>query len=297
MKRGIPRRILTTVLAIILVSGVFVERSGAGWIDSPLKGKKGWYGYEVEKENKEKPEKAEKKPEKVVEAGEPAEKKPVKWPTAEELYRLKPSEIRKYIERASEEAIANPTEENVARWIRYVHVAQVKASEFAGAWAWVMQQNPDLYRTAAFYPSVAAGKQAFWRTVWREIKRVLDEEKDEYAILFFHGLEGYFDEAMERIIGAFLENHPGWRVERIDIRRVPVLAERLNITYTPQLWLLKRGAEKPVPLAAGPVSVTALEKKLYHTILVLEGKKPFQHAPYYPFKRPEIARVGGGGKK
>ncbi len=290
-------RILATVLVVILISGAFVEKSGAGWVDSPLKGKRGWYGYEIEKENEEKPEKAEKKPQKVAEAEGSAEKKPFRWPTAEELYRLKPSEIRKYIEKASEEAIANPTEENVARWIRYVQVAQVKASEFAGAWAWVMQQNPDLYRTAALYPSVAAGKQAFWRTVWKEIRGVLDEEKDRYAILFFHGLEDYFDEAMGRIIRAFLENHPGWRVERIDVRKVPVIAERLNITYTPQIWLLKRGAERPVPLAAGPVSVTALEKKLYHTILVLEGKKPFQHAPYYPFRRPEIARVGGGGKR
>ena len=284
--------LFSLVLALCVLS-LQVVGTNAGWIDSPERGKVGWYGYEVEKTEKE-PEKAEKKAEKISKGEKIESKRPVRWPTAEELYHMKPSQAREYIKKASEEAIANPTEENVSRWVQYVHVAQVKASEFAGAWSWVMQQNPDLYRTAALYPSVPLGGKAFWRTVWQDIQKLLKKKKDEYAILFFYGLEDAFDEAMKKILKSFHEVHPEWIVKEINIRKHPSIAETLKISYTPQLWLLRRGEEKPYPLAAGPVSVTHLEKKIYHTILVLEGKKPPKHAPYYPFNKPEIVRNSGG---
>ncbi len=256
----------------------------AGWTDDPLRGRKGWYGYEpikeevkVKEEMKPVIKQVERKPEKI-------EQKETRWPTPEELYRMKPSQINKYIKQASEEAIANPTEDNLKRWIEYMHIVEVKASEFAGAWAWVMQQNPDIYRTAALYPAIPKGNEAFWQKVWHSVKRELNEKRNDYALLFFTGIEPEFDKIMRKVLSKFKESYPGWRLEEIDIKRNLSLAKKLKITYTPQVWLLSKEKGRPFPIAAGPIALTRLEKKIYQTILVLEGKKQHKEYPYFVFK-------------
>jgi len=281
--------LLTTLFLLTLpASGI----RASSWIDSPERGHVGWYGYKKEKESEEK--EAEEK--KIVEEAQKSAGRPY-WPTPGELYRMKPSEIKKFIDEASEVAIAEPTEENVRRWIEYLHVAEVKASEFAGAWAWVMQQSPDVYRSAALYPVVSAGNSAMWKKVWSDIGKILDTKHEEYALLLFTGLGGPYDEAMLRIMTAFSKRHPEWRVEKVDLKENPQIGPNLGINYTPQVWLLSRSKNKPFPLAAGPVAVSRLEKKIYHTIMVLEGKKPPKAAPYYDFNRPDWISVGQRSEK
>lgn len=254
----------------------------AEWkIDDPHRGHVGWYGYEVKEKEKKKEKKKEHKKEKslsiVVEKKE-------KWPSAEELYHMKPSQIKKWVNKASEEAIGNPTEENVKRWIEYMNVVERKASEFAGMWAWVIQTNPDLYKEAALYPSVEPGNRALWKRIWRSIGEVLKTRSNDYALLFFYRNNDPYSESMDFILKSFKENHPEWQIKKIDVNQYPYLAEKFNITYVPQIWLLPRKTRKAIPLTAGPVSVLVLEKKIYHTIMVVEGKLPPQLMPYYPWK-------------
>jgi len=277
-------------LGIFLAVVFGADLRAASWVDAPDRGRVGWYGYQKEKE----PEGEKSEKEKVVETAERTEEegRRSRWPTPDELYRMKPSEIKKFIDEASEVAIADPTEENVRRWIEYLHVAEVKASEFAGAWAWVMQQSPDIYRSAALYPVVPAGNSAMWKKVWSDVENTLRTKHGDYAILLFVGLGGPYDEAMIRIMKTFSSRHPEWRVERVDLRENPQIGSKLGINYTPQVWLLSRQKQKPFPLAAGPVAVSRLEKKIYHTIQVLEGKKPPRAAPYYDFNRPGPVSVG-----
>ena len=248
--------------------------ASADWITSPSRGHKGWYGYEVVKKKK----KEKKKKKKVTER----KKALISWPTPSELYRMKVSEIRKWIEKASDAAISNPTEKNIKRWIEYMKVADRKATEFAGMWAWVMQNNPDLYRESALYPSVNPGVRAYWRLVWENIENTLREKAESYALIFFYRTDDPFSKAQGNILDLFTEENPGWIVKRVEVS--PEIAKRFNITYTPQIWLLSKKLQKPIPLAAGVISVNGLEKRIYHTILVLEGKMPPQLAPYEPFK-------------
>ena len=258
-------------LTVLLL--LFTCTARADWLTSPERGKRGWYGYEVRKEEKKKKVKEKKKEEK---------KKAFQWPSPDELYHMKVAEIRKWIGKAADEAISRPTEENIKRWILYMKVADRKATEFAGMWAWVMQKNPDLYREAALYPAVRPGSRAFWKKVWRDVKEKLRKEAHDYALLFFFHPDDPFSEAQSEILKLFREENPDWTVKNIKV--TPELAERFGINYTPQIWLLPRKTGKPVPLAAGVISVNRLEKKIYHTILVLEGKLPPQLAPYQPFK-------------
>ena len=258
---------LITLLLLLTTCTVLAD-----WITSPRRGHRGWYGYEVKKQEEKKVQQKKKQKKK--------QPLPASWPTTDELYHMKVSEIRKWINRAADEAISNPTEQNVKRWIEYMRVADRKATEFSGMWAWVMQNNPDLYREAALYPSVNPGSRAYWKLVWQNVKAVLAEHSTKYALLFFHS-DDPFSEAQKQILEEFRRENPAWKVKNIYV--TPLIAEKFRIDYTPQIWLLPRNG-KPVPIAAGVISVNALEKRIYHTILVLEGHMPPQLAPYQPFK-------------
>jgi len=271
MKQKMLRRLcLSLVLLIAVLSSICFP----DWISSPERGHRGWYGYEAKKK---KPEQKKKK--KQTKESKPAPQ--ITWPTPDELAHMKVEQIRKWINRASDEAISNPTEANIKRWIEYMKVADRKATEFAGMWAWVMQNNPDLYKESALYPSVAPGSRAYWKLVWKNIEDTLKEKAKDYALLFFHS-DDPFSKAQKDILDLFAQQHPDWNIKNVEV--TPSIAQKFGIKYTPQIWLLPRKTQKPIPLAAGVVSVSKLEKKIYHTILVLEGKLPPQLAPYQPFK-------------
>ena len=260
------------MIAVILALIIIVSPVHAEWINSSKKGHVGWYGYEVKKQSRKKKKTAGK-----------VQKKPavLSWPSPDKLYHMKVSEIRKWIDKAADQAISHPTEQNIKRWIEYMKVADRKATEFSGMWAWVMQNNPNLYREAALYPSVNPGSRAYWKAVWQSVKNALAEKGSQYALLFFHSSDP-FSKAQKQILDEFTKENPGWSIKEIAL--TPPVAQKFNIQYAPQIWLLPKTTKKPIPLAAGVISLNRLEKRIYHTILVLEGHMPPQLAPYQPFK-------------
>ena len=92
-------RLLKGFLLSVLFVFLMLSAARSEWLTSPTKGRRGWYGYEpLKKEKKEKKRSEEKKKKKKVSVS-------VSWPTPDELYRMKVSEIRKWIEKASDEAL------------------------------------------------------------------------------------------------------------------------------------------------------------------------------------------------
>jgi len=216
-----------------------------------------------------------------------------KWPTPQELYVMYPEEIQKWIDKAEREAIRHPTEENVYRWITYIQVAERKASEFAGMWAWVMQTHPDLYKPVAFNPVVLPGRVALTKEIKKQVITLLNAKAEDYALLVFVD-DSELSKAQKQILEFFQEKYPSWRLELIDINERPKVAERLNISYAPQIWILSKKG-KVVPLTAGPTALSQLEYRIFNTILVLEGVKPKEYSPFTQYILTQKNKVKKGG--
>jgi len=279
---------LATTLAILgagLALALPAPSPRADWLSSPKRGHVGWYGYEPPHKEDKKKKQAKKppriSPEQTKQTAAPPA--PPEWPDPDALYHMKTADISKWLDKASDEAVSKPTEENVKRWVEYMRVTDRKATEFSGMWAWVMQNNPSLYREAALYPTVGPGNRAFWNSVWQEVYAIMSEKKDDYALLFFTGPDR-FSSAMAFILESFRQDHPGWQVREISVDEQPGIARKLGITYVPQVWLLPKKTQKPIPVTAGPVSVADLERRIYHTVLVLENKLPPNYAPFHPWQ-------------
>jgi len=272
--------LIRVYIVLLVVIGLWVVNGKADWIDDRNAGKVGWYGYEPLKKEKEKKKSKAEKEKKLVKQKQKEQKmeEKEKWPTPQELYTMYPEEIQKWIEKAGREAIRYPTEENVYRWFTYVQVAERKASEFAGMWFWVLQTHPELYKEAAFRSHVLTSRAALARTIKKEREKTIRSLADKYALLVFLD-DSEFSDVQREALKFFENKYPSWRVEKINILERPFLAKRLNVTYAPQIWILSKKG-KAVPISAGPVAFTQLEYRVFNTLLVLEGKKPKQFAPF-----------------
>ncbi len=270
-------------LAIIFFVFTVAPVARGDWISDPHAGSVGWYGYEkYEKQAKRKNEKKrtvkKKKARRVL----------VKWPSPEELARMYPDEIQKWIRKAEAEAIREPSEANVKRWLEYVTVAQRKATQFAGMWAWVVQTNPEFAVEAAGSGLNEPARVALARERLLLRRRVVDEACNRYALLVFLD-DSDLSLAQKKIMDLFMDDHECWDVRFFLYGRDNDIFRSLGVSFAPQVWLLSRRLQKAVPLAVGPTAEDMLEERIAETVMVLEGKKPPTAPGFWPVIRRQIS--------
>ncbi len=247
----------------------------SSWIDDPNRGKVGWYGYEPLK----KPEKKKKKqipavPKRIskVPEEEKTREEKIKWPTPEELYHMNASQIRKWLDKATDVAIGNPTEENVERWAVYKYIAERKAVEFTSMWKWVLRKHPELYITRAHFFLIPQAMGAFEKQKSKLIRDTINSiSPDDFALLLFLKHDDEVSNALKYVIGIVKRRHPNLQVVYYYWPEDRRYFEKAGVSYVPQLWLLSR-KKGLFPVYAGVRGVEDTEEILANTIQIATGK-------------------------
>ena len=234
-----------------------------GWYEDPS-AEHGFYWYaqeekkDVEKTHKETTETPDILP----------SVKPKSWPSYDAAWDMTPRELGNWIDRATQQAVRSPSEENVLRWAQYMDVARRKAMQFTNTWAWVMQKNPQFGNFTS--PVSVPGRRAYRRALSQEMNRILAEMKGEFALLLFVD-NGPFSKEAKQIAGLFMKD-TGWPVKIIDMTKTPQVARVLGVKNTPQILLAGRHYPDPVPVAAGLVSVRQLKLRVVRALRIITGK-------------------------
>jgi conjugal transfer pilus assembly protein TraF len=206
---------------------------------------------------------------------------PPHWPKPEEAWNLAPKELGNWLDLATQEAVRTPSEENVLRWVQYMDIARRKAMQFSSTWAWVMQKNPQ-YANASF-PMTVPGRRAYNRARFHEVRKVLHENSKRFALLLFID-NGPFTSEAKRLAGMFMQD-ARWPVKIVDITKTPEIAALLGVRFTPQMWIIEKDNPKPVPVAAGLVSMKQLEMRVYRAVRIITGESEPQEYGVHEFER------------
>jgi conjugal transfer pilus assembly protein TraF len=142
----------------------------------------GWWWYERDAPH------GEKKDQKEIGKGS-FEKQEKAYPSLseykeEQLFDMDPEEFRKILDGFRAKAIRWPTEPNVTDYYRVSEIARKKSLAFTNTSEYVWQIHPEL-STVADYPTNVPGMQAKYGMEREESKRVLRENRDDFALVMF----------------------------------------------------------------------------------------------------------------
>lgn len=248
---------------ICLLIGMFCQYSQGAWYDDQVnKGHKGWYGYEKYQEPEE--EKEKETPEQIKET------KNIQWPTIEEFKNMYPKEMGEWFDKASEEAIKTPSEENILRWSNYRRVILEKSTEFASAVQVVALKHPETMTPSAGIKFSGPGKKAVLQARRKEIDNYLLNEKENYALILFISEKAPLSEPAVKVAQSFAQQY-GWQLKIFDANQSKTLAEAMGVKIVPTAVLLGKGMGF-VPVMVGWSSLSDLKQNVFKFAKILKGE-------------------------
>lgn len=276
-----------TILAGIIISSPlsmadFNPNSGHGYW---------WYERDAEQEEQSQEESPEAEPEPKKEVEPEAKPKQKQYPslseyTYDQMWDMDPKEFQQLFDEFRAKAIRQPTEDNVKEYYQVSELARKKALAFANASEFVWQKYPEL-STKADYPITVPGNQAKLAMETEERKHVLQQNREEFALVVMTKPGCGYCNAQQKILKWFTGN-TGWVVKTVDISRQPEFGRKFGITTTPSLIMIQKGNQGYMPISAGVASVDEIERKTYYAIRYLKGQTSPQDFSLYDFQ------TGGG---
>jgi len=216
---------------------------------------KGWYWYEVEKERKEEPE-AE-------------EDSPPPFDTTMDPWGMPVEEFKELLEKTKNIAVADPTVENMLKYIELQDMARRKALAFANVYQLVMQKHPE-FTTASTNPTAIPGIDALHAMKGQEVESEIYTAKNDFALVYFHKPDCQFCRAQSGILRYFTDKY-GWSIKAVNLYEEPESAYRFNVTTVPYILTVYKATGEYMPVTAGVASLNELEQKLYRAIRYLRG--------------------------
>jgi len=203
--------------------------------------------------------------------------------TYEQLYEMHPDELKPLMEAFQKKAIQKPTIRNVTEYKLVEDIARRKARSFAAVNAFVLQTNPAL-NVGKDYPSTTRGRVAFAGQRKQEVEKLIRFSKGNHALLYFFRRDCPYCAEQENILKYFQVKY-GWRIRKIDIRKSPGLASLFKADTVPRLELVRKGSRESIPVAAGVVSLSEIEERLYRAIRFLDGNLQPENWSTYGFQK------------
>jgi len=226
---------------------------------------KGWYWYEVEKERKEEPS-AE-------------EDSPSPFDTSVDPRGMSVEEFRELLEKTKNDAVANPSVENMLKYIELQDVARRKALAFANVYQLVMQKHPE-FTTASTNPTAVPGIDALHALKSEEVESEIYAAKNDFALIYFYKPDCQFCRAQNGILQYFTDKY-GWSIKAVNLYDEPEPAYRFNVTTVPYILTVYKATGEYMPVTVGVSSLNELEQKLYRAIRYLRGEvTPSQFSIY-----------------
>ena len=246
---------------------------------------KGWWWGEREKPKKKK-KKEEPKPQVQAQQQEPFIPPPLKDYKYADVWNMHPDDFYELQDAYKKKAVQYPTEANVKDYYEMQEIARKKSLEFTNASEYIWQKYPQL-SVAADYPITNPGNQARKENIEEEKAKVLAENRDKYAVIFFWKPGCSYCEEQRKILKWF-ETNTGWIVRPVNIYENPQLAKKVGVTVTPTMILIKKGSQDYFPVSAGVMSYPDLQDKTYRAVRLLNGDVSPQEYSIYDFQK------GGG---
>jgi len=244
------KNIIITFILVLLITVPASAENGNNWFE---KKNEGWFFY------KTKPKPPKKAPKEEISV--PA---PVQPPTP-----VKPDHvrIREHGELLLGNAMVNPTEGNVKKYMEYQKEMMDAAERFSRVWERVLAQSPDL-QANEYYSEDVQG------TIQREI----DKLARNTGIFFFfssdcphcHKQVGPIMELQRKygykIIAVSMDGGVIPQVEHITVPDNGISA-RLNIQSVPAIYLATPSTDKIDPISQGGyLSLLDIERRLYYYV-------------------------------
>ena len=140
-------------------------------------------------------------------------------------------------------------------------VARRKALAYTNVAMYVTQKHSDLFNVGQVYPSARPGITARVRMQQNEITQTIGTAGNNHALIFFVSPGCDFCEQQAHILAYFTDKY-NWPIKIVDISRQIQAASRFNITITPTLLLVKKGADKALTVSTGVITLSELERKI-----------------------------------
>ncbi len=245
---------LCFIFAVILLAALFV--SGCSADSNPEK--KGYWWYKDSKPPQEADPKKEHKP-----LPPP--------PSFEQLMAMHPDDLRELHDSYHKQAVWKPTPENVRDYYIVVDAIRRKSLAMSAVTQVVMLQNPEL-NVAAESPATNPGRVALTSAKETTIRRLLENYRNDYALVFFTQKGCTFCAAQRDVLQIFAEQY-GWEIKEIDKDDNPEIAARFRVqNFTPITFVIERGSDKRMTVAVGSDSVAAIIENTYRSIRLLRGE-------------------------
>lgn len=251
-----------------------VSASASYYTDSAT----GWWWYQKE------PEKQAEKPVKKKKLAKPAPS--LKDYTYEQIWEMHPDHFQEFAEALKKKAVQKPSEENVKEYFEVQEIARKKALAFSNVAQFVWQKYPEL-TTKKDYPITTPGNLARIAQINEERQRVLRDNRDDFALIYFQRSDCSYCDEQSRILDWFT-NETGWTVKRVNISENPGLAAKFSVEITPTLILIQKGNQDYLPVSAGVISADEIEDKAYRAVRLLKGDISPEEYSLYEFQK------GGG---
>ena len=208
----------------------------------------GWFFYNEKPEPPDQPE----SPPPSSTAAKPDTKEA---PLATEL-------IKKEGDRLLSEAMVNPTEENVVRYMRYQKETLDMSTRLAHIWQRMLMKYPDLYMNTGT------------TQVDHDMKEAVDRLGRKAGLFFIYSSGCSACQHAARVVADFKIAHPGFNVVPITIdsplpglentRQDNGITASLGITSVPAWYLAYPDEDRFEHIGTGSITLSDLERRLYH---------------------------------
>lgn len=202
----------------------------------------------------------------------------------DDLWTMHPDDFQNLLNDLQKKAVQSPDEQNILEYLSMQDIARRKALAYTNVAMYVTQKHSDLFNVAQVYPSARPGITARVRMQQNEITQTIATAGNNHALVFFVSPGCGFCEQQAQILAYFTDKY-NWPIKIVDISRQIQAASRFNITTTPTLLLVKKGADKSLTVSTGVITLSELERKLYRSIRHLQGNTQGDHFLMYDFER------------
>ncbi|MEM3265249.1 MAG: conjugal transfer protein TraF, partial [Thermoplasmata archaeon] len=231
---------------------------------------KGYWFYQTEPKP-EKPKKIIPQPVQKTMQNHEIKKQPKfkKFYSEEEMMKMSVKQLHAVMKHLLDQAVSDPTVENVKDYLMAVDAARRKALAFTYMTMYVQQKYPQL-SVLSGAPITQPGQNSEIRQTNDIINNTIKDGSNNYALLLFTTDNCQNCVVQKNILG-FLTHNSNWIVRDIDITNAPEIKKVFHITEVPYLILIKRGDNRWFPIAAGVHSLDTIKHNMYYAIEYLNG--------------------------
>lgn len=196
---------------------------------------------------------------------------PTKQSSATPTATTQMQQLRREVEEQLNQAVLNPTPQNVERYITLQNTLTRKASQFAQTWQTVLTASPDLNYSLQ-RPTNQYAQQVYRANQTRQDQSAIKQFAQQYGLFFFVSSSCPYCHAFAPTVKTIAERYGiSVLVVSLDGQGLPDfpmvlpnngVAERFGVRAVPALFAVHRQTSQATPLAFGVISAAELETNI-----------------------------------